>query len=181
MAGTQELVCQRKLTEYLPTIGNIFEDWFVYTKSHQITIAMKRREFLGTLTAPVAVACTACMAAACSKSSDGPNNAPTPPSNVNFTVNLSTQLLAVGSSLSQSGVIVARLAAQNQPNSFVAVQESCTHQGTNINFSSGNNQFICPNHGAIFNTSGANVGGQSTGPLKVYAIAINGTTLTVTG
>jgi len=142
---------------------------------------MKRREFLGTLTAPVAVACTACMAAACSKSNEGGGNAPIPPSNVNFTINLSTQLLAVGSSLSQSGVIVARLAAANQPSSFVAVQESCTHQGTNINFSANNNQFICPNHGAIFNTSGANVGGQQTGPLKVYTVAVSGTTLTVTG
>lgn len=146
---------------------------------------MKRREFLGTLTAPVAVACTACMAAACSKSSDGGGGnippPPPPPSNVNFTINLSTQLVAVGSSLSQSGVIVARLAAANQPSSFVAVQESCTHQGTNINFSAANNQFICPNHGAIFNTSGANVGGQSTAPLKVYTVAVNGTTLTVTG
>jgi cytochrome b6-f complex iron-sulfur subunit len=142
---------------------------------------MKRREFLGTLTAPVAVACTACLAAACSKSSEGSNNAPTPPSNVNFTINLNTQLVAVGSSLSQSGVIVARLASGNQPSSFVAVQESCTHQGTNINFSAANNQFICPNHGAIFNTSGANVGGQQTAPLKVYTVAVSGTTLTVTG
>lgn len=142
---------------------------------------MKRREFLGTLTAPVAVACTACLAAACSKSSDGGNNAPPPPSNVNFTINLNTQLITVGSSLSQSGVIVARLAAANQPSSFVAVQESCTHQGTSINFSAANNQFICPNHGAIFNTSGANVGGQSTAPLKVYTVAVSGTNLTVTG
>ncbi|MCA6461909.1 MAG: Rieske 2Fe-2S domain-containing protein [Chitinophagaceae bacterium] len=143
---------------------------------------MKRREFLGTLTAPVAVACTACLAAACSKSSGGgTNNAPAPPSNVNFTINLNTQLMTVGSSVAQNGVIVARLAAANQPSSFVAVQESCTHQGTNINFSAANNQFICPNHGAIFNTSGANVGGQSTAPLKVYTVAVSGTTLTVTG
>lgn len=143
---------------------------------------MKRREFLGTLTAPVAVACTACMAAACSKSSEGGgNNAPAPPSNVNFTINLNTQLMTIGSSVSQSGVIVARLAAANQSSSFVAVQESCTHQGTNINFSAANNQFICPNHGAIFNTSGANVGGQNTAPLKVYTVAVSGTTLTVTG
>lgn len=142
---------------------------------------MKRREFLGTLTAPVAVACTACMAAACSKSGEGGSNAPTPPSNVNFTVNLSTQLLAVGSSLSQAGVIVARLAAANQPSSFIAVQESCSHQGTNINFNAASTTFICPNHGATFNTSGTNIGGQQTGPLKLYTIAVSGTTLTVTG
>jgi Rieske Fe-S protein len=154
----------------------------VSKKNHLQKKAMKRSEFLGTLTAPVAVACTACLAAACSKSSGGGgSNAPAPPSNVNFTINLNTQLVAVGSSLSQSGVIVARLAAANQPSSFVAVQESCTHQGTNINFSAANNQFICPNHGAIFNTSGANVGGQSTAPLKVYTVAVSGTTLTVTG
>jgi cytochrome b6-f complex iron-sulfur subunit len=142
---------------------------------------MKRREFLGTLTAPVAVACTACLAA-CSKSSDGGNSSPiVPPSNVNFTVNLASQLLSVGSFLVQSGVIVVRLNTGNTTGSFVAVQESCPHQGTNINFSSANNQFICPNHGATFNTSGANVGGQATGPLKLYSLSISNSILTVTG
>jgi Rieske Fe-S protein len=124
---------------------------------------MERRQFIEKLTAPVAVACVSCMGMACSKSSNTPNNnAPAPPANVNFTINLSSQLTTIGSSLSQSGVVVVRLAAANVSGSFVAVQESCTHQGTSIAFFASSNTFICPNHGAIFNTSGSNVGGQST-------------------
>ena len=144
---------------------------------------MERRQFIEKLTAPVAVACVTCMGMGCSKSSDTPNNnAPAPtPANVNFTINLSAQLTTIGSSLSQNGVIVVRLAAANVSGSFVAVQESCTHQGTSIAFFASSNTFICPNHGAIFNTSGSNVGGQSTSALKVYAVAVSGTTLTVTG
>lgn len=144
---------------------------------------MERRKFIETLTAPVAVACVSCMGMACSKSSNSPNNgnAPTPPSNVNFTINLNNQLTSVGSSLSQNGVVVVRLATSNVAGSFVAVQESCPHQGTAIAFFASSNTFICPNHGAIFNTAGNNVGGQSTGALKVYTVSISGTTLTVTG
>ena len=143
---------------------------------------MERRQFIEKLTAPVAVACVSCLGMACSKSSNSPNNnAPAPPSNVSFSINLNSQLTTVGSSLSQSGVIVVRLASSNVSGSFVAVQESCPHQGTSINFVANSNNFICPNHGAIFNTSGSNVGGQSTSALKVYAVAVSGTTLTVTG
>jgi Rieske Fe-S protein len=143
---------------------------------------MERRQFIEKLTAPVAVACVSCMGMACSKSADGNNsNPPTPPSNVNFSVNLNSQLTGVGSSLSQSGVVVVRLAAANVPGSFIAVQESCPHQGTSIAFFASSNTFICPNHGATFNTAGNNVGGQSTSALKMYTVAISGTTLTVTG
>ena len=151
----------------------------VYSK----TPFMERRQFIERLTAPVAVACVTCMGMGCSKSSDTPNNnAPAPPpSNVSFSINLNSQLTTVGSSLSQNGVVVARLAAANVAGSFVAVQESCTHQGTSIAFIASSTTFICPNHGAIFNTSGSNIGGQSTSALKVYAVAVSGTTLTVTG
>ncbi|NDA61140.1 MAG: hypothetical protein EBX50_03755 [Chitinophagia bacterium] len=65
--------------------------------------------------------------------------------------------------------------------SFVAVQESCPHQGVSIAFFANSSTFICPSHGAVFNTAGSNIGGQQTGALKVYAISISGSTLTVTG
>jgi len=144
---------------------------------------MERRQFLEKVTAPVAIACLSCMGMGCSKSANSSNNAntPTPPSNVNFTVNLNSQLTTVGSSVAQNGVIVVRLASTNVAGSFVAVQESCPHQGTSIAFFANSSTFICPNHGAVFNTAGSNIGGQQTGALKVYAVAINGSTLTVTG
>jgi cytochrome b6-f complex iron-sulfur subunit len=140
---------------------------------------MQRREFFGSFTAPVLAACAVCMGA-CSKSSNSAGGNITGGS-ANFTVDLNTQLLTVGSSTVVSGVLVARLASGNAVGSFVAVQQACTHEGTPVNYVSTNQTFLCPNHGAIFNTSGANIGGQVTSALKVYTLSISGSTLTVVG
>ena len=141
---------------------------------------MQRREFLGSLTGPVAAVCAVCMGA-CSKSGGNTSNNGTSTTSANFTVDLGTQLLTVGSSVAANGVLIARLASGNSPASFVAVQQACTHQGTSINYVSTNQTFLCPNHCAIFNTAGANTGGQSTSALKVYNISIAGSTMTVSG
>ncbi|HEX7691566.1 MAG TPA: Rieske 2Fe-2S domain-containing protein [Sediminibacterium sp.] len=139
---------------------------------------MERRKFIGTLSAPVVAACAVCMGA-CSKSSSGGNG--TAGGSANFTVDLGSNLLAVGSSLVQSGVIVVRLAAGNTPASFTAVQVACTHEGTSINFNAAQNKFICPNHGSTFSTSGSVTLGPATTNLKSYNISISGNTMTVTG
>ncbi len=144
---------------------------------------MERRAFLESLSAPVFVACAVCMGA-CSKGSDSPTQPNTPGTGggtANITINLSTSLLTVGSSLVDSGVIVVRLATGNTPASFTAVQVACTHEGTAINFNASANQFVCPNHGSTFNTSGGVTQGPAGRSLKVYAINISGTTMTVTG
>jgi len=49
----------------------------------------------------------------------------------------------------------------------------CTHQGSTINVV-GNTSFRCPNHGALFNSSGANTGGQPTSGLAVYTATFDG-------
>jgi cytochrome b6-f complex iron-sulfur subunit len=138
---------------------------------------MERRQFLGTLTAPVVAACAVCMGA-CSKSSVGGTSGAV---NANFTVDLSSKLTTVGSSLVQSGVIVVRLATGNVPTSFTAVQVACTHEGTAINYNQSAGQFICPNHGSTFTTTGAVTLGPAVNSLKVYTIAVNGNMMTVTG
>lgn len=139
---------------------------------------MERRKFIGTLSAPVVAACAVCMGA-CSKSSSGGNG--TGGGSANFTVDLGSNLLTVGSSLVQSGVIVVRLATGNIPASFTAVQVACTHEGTSINFNAAQNKFICPNHGSTFSTSGSVTLGPATTNLKSYNISISGNTMTVTG
>lgn len=141
---------------------------------------MERREFLGSLTGPVVAVCAVCLGA-CSKSADSGTTANTPAPSANFTVDLSSNLTTVGSSLAANSVLIVRLAAGNTPSSFVAVQQACTHQGSNINYVPSNQIFLCPNHGAQFNTAGANVGGQATTALKVYNITITGNTMTVAG
>lgn len=142
---------------------------------------MERRQFLEKVTAPVAIACLSCMGMGCSKSANTTSNSPTPPSNVNFSINLTSQLTTIGSSVAQNGIIVVRLASANVPGSFVAVQESCPHQGVSLAFFASSNTFICPSHGATFNTSGSNIGGERTSALKLYTVSVSGSTLTITG
>lgn len=145
---------------------------------------MERRKFIGSLTGPVLTACAVCMGA-CSKGSSSPSSGTTvtvtPPAGVNFTIDLHAALLTVGSSLVQSGVIVVRLAASDDPGSFTAVQVSCTHEGTSINYNQSGNNFVCPNHGSTFTTSGAVTVGPAASALKKFNIAVSGNILTITG
>lgn len=142
---------------------------------------MERREFLGSISSPVIAACAVCMAACSKSSSSATNTGVNPPANANITVDLNSNLLSVGSSLVKDGVIIVRLASGNAPASFTAVQVSCTHEGTAVNFNASSNQFICPNHGSTFTTSGAVVVGPAARALKQYTIVVSGSTLTVTG
>ena len=139
---------------------------------------MERRQFLGKLGTPVIVACAACLGA-CSKSGTSSNTI-TAPTNVNFTVDLSASITSIGASIIQSGVIVVRLATGNTISSFSAVQVACTHEGTNVNFNNTTRQFNCPNHGAVFTSTGAVVTGPATRPLQPFNMAITGNALTVT-
>jgi cytochrome b6-f complex iron-sulfur subunit len=146
---------------------------------------MDRRRFLSDVGITVAAACAGCLAA-CSKSGDdgpspnpNPNPNPNPGGPVNFNINLATDLQTVGSSKSQSGVIVVRLAEANVPESFTAVQQACTHEGTNIGFNQGQGQFVCPNHGSVFNTNGTVAQGPASRSLKKYIVTIDGNTLNV--
>jgi cytochrome b6-f complex iron-sulfur subunit len=81
----------------------------------------------------------------------------------------------------KSQPILVRLAAGNEVTSFTAVQRACTHQGTNINYDAAQGKFICPNHLSEFSNAGVVLKSPATTNLKVYTIAIEGTTLTVTG
>ncbi|RYD87962.1 MAG: Rieske (2Fe-2S) protein, partial [Sphingobacteriales bacterium] len=110
----------------------------------------------------------------------GDNNTNNPPGSGSlFSVNLANDLQTVGSSKVAGGVILVRLAADNVPASFTAVQVACTHQGTAINYNTNQGKFICPNHGSEFSTTGAVVVGPATQPLKKYTVTIDGDNLTV--
>ena len=138
---------------------------------------MERRDFLGTLSAPVLAACAVCMGA-CSKSADSNTTAPT---GVNFTIDLTTNLTFAGSWMAQSGVVVARLTSGNTAGSFTAVQQACTHEGVAINYDALGTRFVCNAHGSVFSTSGAVTAGPAPRALKQYNVSITGTTLTITG
>lgn len=55
---------------------------------------------------------------------------------------------------------------------FRGVTMVCTHQGATIDVSGSG--FRCPNHGAIFNSAGANTGGQQTSALATFSATFDG-------
>lgn len=150
-------------------------------------LIMDRRTFIQELKLPVMATCAICLGS-CAKEEittpGGGNTGSSTGGNTggnttnSFKVDLTKELQAIGSFIFNDRIIVVRLAAGSVPSSFVALQRACTHQGTDVNWNASKNEFICPNHGARFNTSGQNIGGQSASALPVFAITIAGTTLT---
>ncbi|MFB9843033.1 QcrA and Rieske domain-containing protein [Mucilaginibacter ginsenosidivorans] len=150
---------------------------------------MERSEFLAKFGITMAAVCAGCSLAGCGSKSSDPNpggvniGGATPPPTTGsgnlFTVDLSSQLTSIGSSKTQSGVIIVRIADGNDPSSFTAVQVACTHQGTAINYNNGQQRFICPAHGSEFSKSGAVLVGPASTSLHQYTVSVDGTTLTV--
>jgi cytochrome b6-f complex iron-sulfur subunit len=148
---------------------------------------MERQEFLSKLGLGLVVVCTGCSLVSCggSKGNDpGPSTGGGTPHPVQgsgnlFSVDLSSQLPNIGDSTVSNGVILVRIASGNTASAFTAVQVACTHQGTAINYNTGQGIFICPLHGSEFSKSGAVVLGPASSPLQKYNVTIDGNSLTV--
>jgi cytochrome b6-f complex iron-sulfur subunit len=107
-------------------------------------------------------ACIGGLASSCSDDDGSPVPAPT---NVDFTLDISTGTLANnGGFLVHNGIVVARTTSGG----FLAVSATCTHQGTNVNYSAAGNKFICPNHGAQFSSTGVVTQGPASSNLAQY-------------
>jgi cytochrome b6-f complex iron-sulfur subunit len=133
---------------------------------------MDRKEFFSQMgIGAVAILIPSCLGGlmGCQK----PNVAPT---NVDFTIDTSTGSLANnGGFLVSNGVVVAR----STSGTFLAVSASCTHEGTNVNYNAAANNFVCPNHGAKFNSTGAVIQGPASRSLTKYNTVLTGTSLRV--
>ena len=137
---------------------------------------MNRKEFFARVgfgaAAVLIPACIGGLASSCEKE-DTPKAAPT---NVNFTVDVSSGPLSVnGGFLSLNGIIVAR----TNDGAYLAVSSSCTHQGTNVNYFAAENDFVCPNHDAKFSGTGAVIQGPANRPLTKYNTTLTGNSLRV--
>ncbi|MFM7856715.1 MAG: ubiquinol-cytochrome c reductase iron-sulfur subunit [Flammeovirgaceae bacterium] len=134
---------------------------------------MKRSEFI-KVAGYGTVACACGQLFSCSSESVSPA-----PSKIDFTLDLTlsanSALTADGGSLVSQGVIVVRVSAGN----FVAYWQACTHEGTAVNFQSGNKNFVCPRHGATFDINGAVTKGPATTALTKYNTTLTGSSLRV--
>ncbi len=81
-----------------------------------------------------------------------------------------------GGSKVVSGIIVVNTAS----NGFVALAASCTHEGTQITFSSRSNNLQCPSHGSVFSLTGSVLTGPAAIALKSYKVSRSGNILTIT-
>jgi cytochrome b6-f complex iron-sulfur subunit len=112
--------------------------------------------------------------AGCGKASGG--SSPSAPSNVDFTLDVSSGTLASnGGFLVSQGILVARTNA----GAFLAVSAACTHEGTTVNYNAANNNFVCPNHGAKFSSTGMVTLGPAATNLKTYNTSLTNSTLRI--
>ena len=137
---------------------------------------MTRKDFFARVgfgaAAVLIPACIWGLASSCEKEGS-PSAAP---SNVDFNVDVSSGPLASnGGFIVTNGIVVAKTSS----GSFLAVSASCTHQGTNVEYNSSSNNFVCPNHGAKFSSSGVVTQGPASTNLKQYNTTLTGTTLRV--
>ena len=136
---------------------------------------MERKEFLKQSLALCGLSMIpAAVLESCSKQNFGG------PTNVNFTLDLSSPanavLNTVGGSLVSNGVIVIHTSASV----YHALSETCTHAGCAVSYNSGSGILICPCHGGSFNAStGAVLGGPPPSGLTTYTVTQSGTILTI--
>ena len=128
-----------------------------------------RRTFLSAATlAAVAAVLEAC--------GGGGGNFFTGPSGGPLTVTLANfpALATVGGvARVDNGVGAPTALVRTGASTFRGLTMICTHQGSTIDVVN-NSSFRCPNHGALFNSAGANTGGQQTSSLAVYAATFDG-------
>jgi cytochrome b6-f complex iron-sulfur subunit len=146
-----------------------------------------RREFCGQA-CRVAVAGMVGMLGACG----GSGGSPTGPSGAPGLTTLSgsvagrsvtlavdaTPLGSVGGAAlvqSSSGTFLVARTAQD---AFAAVAATCTHQACTIT-GFANQNYVCPCHGSRFDTSGRVLQGPAVTPLRQFATAFAGGTLTI--
>jgi len=134
---------------------------------------MNREEFLKKLGAAALLTCTGAGIYGCSSQTDPA------PSNVDFMLDLTlgqnAALNTVGGSVSSNGIIIARLSSTE----FIALSRACTHEGTGVNYRSAQKDFLCPNHGARFSTTGAVLQGPAKTSLRKYNTELTGISLRV--
>ena len=141
---------------------------------------MDRKEFLAQLgLTSAAIFAGACLGGCSKDDNGGGGSVPPPPTGVDFTLNLNdaanAALGTAGGFIYRSSIIVAR----TQANTYIAVSQACTHQGTSVVFEGANNRFFCSAHGSTFSTTGAVTTGPAGAPLTRYNTALSGTNLRV--
>jgi cytochrome b6-f complex iron-sulfur subunit len=103
------------------------------------------------------------------------------PSNVDFTIDLSSSSYAAlgtvgGAVVAYSGQIVVINAGAG---SYLAISNTCTHQGCTVAYQPSLKEFVCPCHGGTYSQTGAVISGPPPAALTQYSATLSGTILTI--
>jgi cytochrome b6-f complex iron-sulfur subunit len=152
---------------------------------------MEREEFIKSLGLGLALLCTGSCMSGCGKGGTGTPDPETKPpvggggNGSTASVNLASQIMAIGDQVTVNGVLFFRVAAGNVPASFVATESVCPHQGGSLVWKQALSKIQCQLHFSEYGTSGAVLQGPqnsagNTRTLKIYSTVVSGTTLTAT-
>lgn len=101
------------------------------------------------------------------------------PASTDFTVHLNASgnaaLKTAGGFVYTNGVVVAQTLAGK----FIAVSQSCTHEGATVQYDASSDRFFCPAHGSVFADSGQVINGPAGRALTEYTVDVNGNSLHV--
>lgn len=140
---------------------------------------MDRRQFLELTGMTAGAFVLANCLSACKKDEEEEDTSPVGPTNIDFTLDLTlsanASLNGNGGFVYKDGVIVARTLSGN----YIAIAQSCSHEGTTITYQGSSSRFNCSSHNSNFSESGAVINGPATRPLRQYNTALSGTSLRV--
>ncbi len=134
---------------------------------------MDRKQFLSEMGLGAAGLFVMSCLGGCSKSGS------TPVASSDFTIDLnaasSLPLKSLGGYIYMNGIIVAQTLAGK----YIAVSQSCTHEGITVTYDSTGDRFYCPAHGSVFSDSGAVVNGPAGSSLREFNTSLTGNSLRV--
>lgn len=100
-------------------------------------------------------------------------------------LDFSIDIMASGNTalLNKGGFLVVAskkvIIARTLNDTWIAVSSACTHEGTTVAYRSGSNDFLCPNHGSTFSSTGTATKSPATSPLKKYNVTFTANSNTV--
>ena len=162
---------------------------------------LNRAEFLRSLgmssAALMAFYCMGTGLTACSKGGDDPVPSPNPTGTgftgnsdtskgaINFTLDLTSSSYSKLKTAGQYAIVGSLIVAKVKSGSVVALSKTCTHQGVEVQYRSGQDDFYCSpsvgGHGSEYSPTGAVEVGPATTALTQYkaSLSTDGNTLTV--
>ena len=140
---------------------------------------MNRKQFLrATALALVGFAIGPSLIESCAKSWTSPQGPA-----ADFTLDLSASANAalnnISGSVYSNGVVVTRISTADL--GFVALSQTCTHQGCTIAYDPRTLNFVCPCHNGTYDLNGNVTGGPPPAPVTKYSVTRSNNILTIKG